>query len=94
MLHVIGSYRWRFFSRQLRGAESRYTVTELEALAIVESLHHFKHYLLGTSVTVVADHRACLVLLTSSHLRGTLTIEKIGFFVFLTFFIFYFYSVG
>ncbi len=72
MLHVIGSYQWRFFSRQLRGAKSRYTVTELEALAIVESLRHFKHYLLGTSVTVVTDHRACLVLLASSHLNKRL----------------------
>jgi len=51
-----------FFSRQLRGAERRYTVTELEALGIVESIRHFDHYLYGARVQVVTDHRACVAL--------------------------------
>ena len=34
-----------FYSRQLQGAEVRYSATELEALAVVESIKHFLHYL-------------------------------------------------
>ncbi len=34
-----------FFSRQLRGAEKRYSVTELESLAIVAVVAHFNVYL-------------------------------------------------
>ncbi len=61
-----------FYSRQLRGAESRYSVTELESLAILESLRHFDHYVYGAEVRVVTDHRACLALNTSSHLNKRL----------------------
>jgi len=74
-LHVVRDSKElpvAFFSRQLRGAESRYSVTELESLAIVESIRHFEYYLCGTSFTVVTDHRACLALTTSSHLNKRL----------------------
>ncbi len=51
-----------FFSRQLRGAEKRYSVTELESLAIVAVVAHFNVYLERAKVTVRNDHRACLAL--------------------------------
>jgi len=34
-----------YFSRKLRGAETRYSATDLEALAVVESVRHFDAYL-------------------------------------------------
>ena len=36
-----------FFSRQLRDAETRYSATELECLAVVETIRHFEVYLHG-----------------------------------------------
>ncbi len=61
-----------FYSRQLRGPEKRYSMTELESLAIVESLRHFDHYTCGAPVRVVTDHRACVALTLSSHLNKRL----------------------
>jgi len=46
-----------FYNRQLRGAEIRYSATELEALAVVESIKHFLHYLYGRKFTVIMDHK-------------------------------------
>ncbi len=61
-----------FYSRQLRGAEVRYSVTELESLAIVESIRHFEYYLCGAKFVVITDHRACVALTSSSHLNKRL----------------------
>ena len=61
-----------FFSRQLQGAEKRYSVTELESLAIVAAIKHFDFYLYGTSFEVVTDHKACTALLTSRALNTRL----------------------
>ncbi len=58
-----------FYSRQLRGTEATYTVTELETLAIVAALLHFEFYLYGAPVVVYTDHRACTSLLSSTHLN-------------------------
>ncbi len=55
-----------FFSRQLRGVEHHYSVTEFEILAMVAAPIHFDYYLYGVSVTVYTDHKACASLLTSS----------------------------
>ena len=46
-----------FFSHQTRGAEQRYSATELKALAMVESIKHFSYYLYGKSFTVFTDHK-------------------------------------
>ncbi|XP_069986294.1 uncharacterized protein [Penaeus vannamei] len=40
-----------YFSRKLRGAETRYSATDLEALAVVESVRHFDAYLYGRRFT-------------------------------------------
>jgi len=42
-----------FFSRQTRGPERRYSASELEALAVVEAVQHFSHYLYGKRFTVL-----------------------------------------
>ncbi len=61
-----------FYSRQLRGAEKNYSVTELETLAIVSAVKHFEYYLYGRAVTVCTDHKACVSLLSSKHLNRCL----------------------
>ena len=54
--------------RKLNDAESRYTVTEQECLAVVHSLHVWRCYLEGTSFTVVTDHSPNTYLSTQPHL--------------------------
>ena len=51
-----------FFSRQLKDAETRYFVSELEGLAVVSAIKHFRTYLFGNHFTLVTDHRALLFL--------------------------------
>jgi hypothetical protein len=46
-----------FFSWKLSGAQSKYTVTELELLAIVETLKEFKEMLWGQRLNVYTDHK-------------------------------------
>lgn len=47
-----------YFSRVTQGAEPRYHSYELETLAVVKSLKHFRHYLVGIPFTVVTDCNA------------------------------------
>ncbi len=61
-----------FYSRQLRGAEKNYSVTELESLAIVSAVRHFEYFLYKRSVAIYTDHRACVSLLSSKHLNRRL----------------------
>ena len=46
-----------YFSRKLKGAETRYSVTDKEALGVVLTCRHFQHYLWGRKFTVVTDHQ-------------------------------------
>lgn len=46
------------FSRKTNDAEKNYSPTELEALAIVATLEHFRHYLLGKQFLILTDHCA------------------------------------
>jgi hypothetical protein len=46
-----------FYSRKLTDPQTRYTVTELKLLAIVEMLHEFKCILLGHLITIYMDHK-------------------------------------
>ncbi len=46
-----------FFSRKLSGAQSKYTVTKLELLAIVETLKEFNRMLWGQWINVYTDHK-------------------------------------
>ena len=46
-----------YFSRQLKPAELKYATVEKEALAVVEAIKHFRHYLLDKPFTVISDHR-------------------------------------
>ena len=47
-----------FASRFLTPLESKYSINELELLAIVWAIEHFKNYLFGTKFQIVSDHKA------------------------------------
>ena len=61
-----------FQSRQLRGAERHYSATELEALAVLEAIKYFQHFLYGASFTVLTDHKPLTSLLSSKNLNRRL----------------------
>jgi hypothetical protein len=46
-----------FYSRKLNPAQTRYTTTERELLAIVETLKEFRNILLGQQITIYTDHQ-------------------------------------
>jgi len=46
-----------FFSRKLSDAQSKYTITELELIAIVETLKDFNRMLWGQWINVYTDHK-------------------------------------
>ena len=46
-----------FYSRKLNPAQTRYTTTERELLAIVETLKEFRNILLGQQITIHTDHK-------------------------------------
>jgi len=46
-----------FYSRKLNLAQTRYTTTERELLAIVETLKEFRNILLGQQIQIHTDHR-------------------------------------
>ena len=47
-----------FFSKQLQGAERRYSATQLEGLAVYRSVTFFAHFLYGREFTLYTDHQA------------------------------------
>ncbi|UYV78615.1 K02A2.6-like [Cordylochernes scorpioides] len=58
-LHPDGnSYPVQYYSRTLRKYERNYTITELECLAIIETVDRFKVYLAGNCFTIFTDHCA------------------------------------
>ena len=47
-----------FFSRVFHGPENRQSVIEKEALAIIEAVRHWKHYLTGHHFRLITDQRS------------------------------------
>ena len=75
ILQVLRDDEWQpaaFYSRQLRGAEQRYSATELEALALVSTIEHFSYYLYGNSFKAYTDHKPLEQLTTSDRLNPRL----------------------
>ncbi|UYV64407.1 K02A2.6-like [Cordylochernes scorpioides] len=62
----------QYFSRALRAHERNYTVSELECLAIVESVDKFRIYLTGIKFTIYTDHQALQWLKTIKNPLGRL----------------------
>ena len=46
-----------YASKSFSKAQTRYSATKRELLAIVHYTRHFRHYLLGRKFTIVMDHR-------------------------------------
>ena len=61
-----------FYSTQLQGAQTRYSATEFEALAVVKSIKHFNHILWGRKFYVLTDHQALTSLMSSKKLNNWL----------------------
>ncbi len=65
--HVIA-----YASRVLNSAESKYSVTNLEVLAVVWALKHFRDIVYGYPITVNTDHSAVTQLFSGKNLTGSL----------------------
>ena len=75
VLQVRRQEEWQpaaYFSRQLRGVKQRYSATELEALALVETITHFGHYLYRRSFEAFTDHKPLEQLMLSTRLNPRL----------------------
>ena len=55
-----------FFSRTLRAYQKHYEVTVKEALAVVESLHHFRPIIFGQKLEILTDHSALVNVLNGN----------------------------
>ena len=61
-----------YASRTLQPHEKNYGVSELEALAVVWAIKHFRVYLYGHKCDVYTDHEALLSLMNHPHPSGKL----------------------
>ena len=61
-----------YASRSLSNHKRNYAITELETLALVWGVKHFRAYLLGHHCVVYTDHAACTSLLKAPHLSAKL----------------------
>ena len=59
-----------FVSRSLSPAERNYGVTDLETLAVVWAMQHYRAYLYGHKVTVITDHSAVKTVLGAPSPNG------------------------
>ena len=69
-----------FYSRKSNPAQQRYTTTERELLAIVETLKEFKNILIGQQIRVYTDHKNLTykVFNTDRVMRWRLILEEFG----------------
>jgi len=72
-----------YASRSTSVAEKHYSITELETLAVVWAVQHFRAYLYGHNVTVITDHSAIKAVLdkpgsSGKHARWWLKIFSSG----------------
>ncbi len=75
VLCVYRSNEWKpvsFYSKQLLPRESRYSATEIEALALLTTVEHFAYYLRGVEFTAFTDHKALVHLFESPKLNNRL----------------------
>ena len=56
-----------FFSRTLSPCEQRHSAVEKEAYAIVESLRHWRHYLLGRQFQLMTDQKSVAFMFDTTH---------------------------
>ena len=46
-----------FYSRKLKDAQTRYSATEVECLAIIKSIDYYSVYVIGKQFTIETNHR-------------------------------------
>ena len=66
--------KWRpkhFASRFLPPLESKYSINELELLAVVWAVEHFKNYLYGTKFQIIFDHKVLATVLKGNKSNKT-----------------------
>ena len=61
-----------FFSRVMNSAQRSYCTTRRELLAVIASIQHFRHYLLGAKVILRTDQHSLKWLKTFKRLEGIL----------------------
>ena len=59
-----------YASRALSRSERNYSITELETLAVVWAISHFRHFLYGKRVAVFTDHTAVKAVLKTPNPTG------------------------
>jgi len=59
-----------YASHSVPRTESNHAVSNLEPLAVVWSVTHFKYYLYGHKVTIIIDHAAVKAILGTSNLSS------------------------
>ena len=63
-----------FLSRFLTDFEAKYSINELELLAIVWAIEHFKNYVYGVKFKILSDHKALMTVLRPN--RGNKTFSS------------------
>ena len=59
-----------YASQSVSASEANYAITNLETLAVVWAITHFRYYLYGHNVTVITDHAAVKAVLGVPNLTG------------------------
>ena len=59
-----------YASRSISSTEANYAITDLETLAVVWAVTHFRYYLYGHKVTIITDHAAVKAILGAPSLSG------------------------
>jgi ribA/ribD-fused uncharacterized protein len=70
--HVIN-----FGSRKLRDAETRYSITEKELLAVVSAIKQYRVYLLGNFFEIITDHSALVQILDKKRALDHMKLDRI-----------------
>ena len=73
-----------FYSRVLNSAETNYSTTDREFLALVNTIQHFRSYVLGRKFKVFSDHKPLSFMLSgtpanSRHARYLIILEEYNF---------------
>ena len=59
-----------YASRSVSATEANYAITDLQTLAVVWAVTHFRYYLYGHDVTIITDHAAVKAILGAPNLTG------------------------
>lgn len=62
----------QYFSRSLNEAQARYSTIELELLAIIWSIEHFRSYLYGRKFFIFTDHKPLIYLFGNNNMSARL----------------------